>query len=79
MKPVKLGDWVSMNFYKKEADIYFPEPKQASAPKFRSTNYIVIREWYKTEVDGVTIRVTFEQHLVANQMIIHHHFFGKIL
>lgn len=77
-KPVKLGDWVTMNFHKQEANIYFPDPKDKSAPKFHTTNYSVTQEWYKTEVEGVTIRVKFEQELMANQMIINHHLFGKV-
>ncbi|EFP11643.1 hypothetical protein CRE_28871 [Caenorhabditis remanei] len=75
--PVLLGDWVSLKFSKTQADLYFPNPKNADAPSFKTSEYSVIPDIYRTDVVN-TIRVTVLQKLEKNQEEIDHPVFGKI-
>uniref|UniRef100_A0A1I7U8V0 RNA helicase n=1 Tax=Caenorhabditis tropicalis TaxID=1561998 RepID=A0A1I7U8V0_9PELO len=71
--PVKIGDWVQMFFTEKEYEEFFQNSK-----KFRTSDYIVIPEMYKTEVVGNTIKVKMNKWLTANQQVIEDTLFGKI-
>ncbi|KAF1763809.1 hypothetical protein GCK72_003754 [Caenorhabditis remanei] len=75
--PVLLGDWVSLKFSKTQADLYFPNPKNADAPPFKTSEYSVIPDIYRTDA-AIIIRVTLLQKLKENQEEIDHSVFGKI-
>ncbi|CAO4368346.1 unnamed protein product [Caenorhabditis nigoni] len=67
-KPVKLGTWVNMRF----------NGSEYQNPNFKVNNYEIVNPIYKTEVDGYTVRVKFEQYLNSNLKELDHWFFGKI-
>lgn len=75
---VEPGDWVTVNFTKQEADLYFPSVKSPQTPRFVSRNFHLIPELYETKVEERTVRVSFDYIISVDQWVIEHHFFGNI-